>query len=669
MPARHIKQYYGTVRNHAATSDEPVSPATLEKLTAQIAELERALRVKDSELAAAEEHIAAIEAKVFKLKEAAEELKRLRHERQRLRRSPERRIGQVLLAPYRLPQKLLRALMPFNHRSDGVPAAAETLQYQEWFERHRAKSAELGAMRKEARKFTARPLFSVVMPVFNTPVSWLQQAVQSVTSQAYDNWELFVIDDASTDARLAKYLAELAGDSRIRVLRLEKNAGISGALNHGLEQTRGDWIAFLDHDDLLEPDALFHYAKLVQMHADADLIYSDEDKLTESGLARPEFKPAWSPDLLRSRNYISHFLAVRRGLIQRVSGFRPEFDGAQDYDLLLRVSEYTDRIHHVPRVLYHWRRTRNSSAADVRQKPGQLEAARRAVEEHCSRQGASARVAMDWPTHTFRVHRALRDPKKVSIIILAGDDRDRLSRCIETACSITRYPDYDILLVDPKPQPERVGFSSSKVRRVMYPWPVNAGAMNNFAAKQTDGAWLLFLRPTVEIIEADWLTAMAEHAQRPETGAVGALLLKPDGTVQHAGLVIGVGPAVDEACRGFPAEASAPGKREWRLPRNCSAVSSACLLTRRDVFDRCGGFDEDLRLVTSTDVDLCLRLRRAGYLIVYTPAAKLYCNDGPRADDLEATELAALRERWGDLVDPYYNPNLSRERADFSLGN
>ena len=670
MPARHIKQYYGSVRNDAATSDELVSSSAVEKLRAEIAALERTLRAKDSELQAAEEHIAAIEAKMFKLKEAAEELKRLKIERQRLRRSPERRIGQILLAPYRLPEKLFRALLRSNHRTDDATLPAETLHYERWFEEHRVKPAELRSMSAESRRFAFRPLFSVVTPVFNTPVPWLEEAIESVVAQAYDNWELVLVDDASTEPAVTALLGKVAqSDARVRVFSLPKNAGIAAALNHGVNEARGEWVAFLDHDDLLEPDALFHYAKLLQTQRDADVIYCDEDKLTENGVARPEFKPAWSPDLLRSRNYISHLTAARRSLLQRIGGFRAEFDGAQDYDLLLRLSEQTDRIEHVPRVLYHWRRTRSSSASDVRQKPGQLEAARRAVEEHLRRLGLTARVTMDWPTHTFAVHRELREVKKVSIVVLAGDDRSALARCLESVTSVTRYPAYEILLVDAKPLPERVSFASPKIRRVVYPWATSPGAMNNFGAKQSAGDWLLFLRPTAEPLEPDWLAAMAEHVQRPEIGAVGALLLQRDGTVLHGGLVLGAGALVDEACRGFPIDATAPGKRDWRVTRNCAAVSSACLLIRRDVFERCGGFDEDPRLATSGDVDLCLKLRRAGYLIVYTPAAKLHCDDAPRGDEIDAVEVTTMRERWGELVDPYYNPNLSRERADFSLGN
>jgi O-antigen biosynthesis protein len=663
------------VQQHAGSAEHLVARAesAFARLNAQIGALQRTLRTRAAELQAADRHIATLEEKIFALKEAKRELKQLKGEKQTLRKSPERRIGQVLLAPYRLPQKLIRALRRSRHISNRSAApSADALEYQRWFEQHRAKPKELKVMRAESRKFVNQPLISVITPVFNTPVRWLEQAVASVTMQAYENWELILVDDASTDQAVAKCLAGIGTrDSRVRIFRLERNGGISAASNYALEQARGEWIGLLDHDDVLEPDALFQNASLLQQFPDADLVYSDEDKLTEAGFERPQFKPDWSPDLFLSCNYISHFMIAGRALVQRVGGFRSEFDGAQDYDLLLRVIEQTDRIHHIPRVLYHWRRSASSSAIDVRQKPGQLEAARRAVEQHLQRQGARARVAIDWPTHAFWVQRELADADKISIIIPARDDDETLSRCLESISAKTSYPNYEIVIVDRKSNRQRFGFGASRSRRLVYAWSTNAAAMNNFAVKQTDSPWLLFLRDDVEVIDDDWLTSMAEHIQRPEVGAVGARLLNPDGTVQHAGIVIGVGGVADEAGRGFPAE-DAGRNRQSQLTRNCTAVSGACLLTRRDIFYQCGGFDEDPRLATCADVDLCLKIRGAGYLIVYTPVAKLRCHEtGARIDNIEANEIEAMQERWGDVLarDPYYNSNLSRERADFSLGN
>lgn len=637
-------------------------------MSSEIAALKRSLHKRRSELEAAERHIAELEEKLFKLKQVAREVKQLNQEKQALRKSPERRIGQVLLAPYRLPQKLFRALLPRKHGADhNALASEEALQYQRWFERHRAKPEELKTMRAEARTFAYRPLISVITPVFNPPLRWLKQTVESVIMQAYENWELILVDDASTNADIADFLEKIAGrDSRIRVFSRKRNSGISAASNYAIEQAHGEWLALLDHDDILEPDALFHIAKVLQRFADADLIYSDEDKLAETGFERPQFKPDWSPDLLASCNYVSHFTALRRALAERVGGFRAEFDGAQDYDLLLRVIEQTDRVHHIPRVLYHWRRSARSSAIDVRRKPGQLDAARRAIEEHFGRTGVNARVAIDWPTHTFRIERELNTAHKISIIVPALSGDSRFWRWLETARAKTSYPDYEMLVVEIDSLDE---VCPANARRLQCPEATNAAGMSNFAARRSDSPWLLFLSDDVAPADENWLAAMAEHIQRPEVGAVGARLLNLDGTVQHAGIVLGVNGVAEEACRGFAAEHVGPN-RQAQLTRNCSAVSSACLLTRRDVFERCGGFDEDPRLAPFADVDFCLKIRRAGYLIVYTPFATLRRH---KPDERPSDSAAAglMRQRWGDTLqrDPYYNPNLSRACADFSLGN
>ena len=327
------------------------------RLNQRVQGLERSLRTRMSELEAADRHIARLEEKVLSLKEAKRSLKQLKQEKQALRKSPERRVGQVLLAPYRLPQKLYREVTKRIHRpaTEGAESARE---YQVWLEHHRVTAEQIPAMREEATKFTHAPLFSILMPVFNTPVEWLEAAVDSVLAQVYEKWELVLIDDASTDEATIAAVARLTNrDSRIRFTRLEQNGGISAASNRGLELASGDRIGLLDHDDLLEPDALFQNAKLLQVHPDADLIYSDEDKLTAHGFDAPFFKPDWSPDFFLSYNYICHFTTWRRALVDEVGGFRSEFDGAQDYDLFLRMIERTSRIRHIPRVLYHWRRS------------------------------------------------------------------------------------------------------------------------------------------------------------------------------------------------------------------------------------------------------------------------------------------------------------------------
>ena len=643
--------------------DSESPEAQIARLNERLRGLERTLRTRMSELEGADRHIAKLEDKIVELKEAKKQLKILKAEKQALRKSPERKVGQLLLAPYLLPKKLIREVQKRRGNST-KPAIASATEYQKWFERHRTKADEVSA------KFSYAPLISIITPVFNTPNEWLQAAIDSVRAQVYQNWELILIDDASTAPPALDRLT--SGDSRIKLLKRESNGGISVASNDGLKIATGEFIGILDHDDTLEPDALFRVVELLQTHRDADLIYSDEDKITEAGLDAPFLKPDWSPDLFLSYNYICHFTVLRRALLRQVGGFQAEFDGSQDYDLFLRIVEKTQRIHHIPRVLYHWRRTANSTADNIRRKPEALEAGRRAIAEHLQRTGEPGHVAIDWRTHCYWVKREIKHARKISVIIATRDRIPLLSRCIETLTGKTSYREFEVVIVDNDSTTEeaRQYFARTPHRVLRYEGPFNFSAMNNLAVEQTDAPWLLFLNNDVEIIESEWLSAMVEHVQRPEVGAVGARLVYPDETIQHAGVVMGVGGIAEHAFKNFGAED--PGVcRQLQITRNYSAVTGACLLTRRVVFDEVGGFDEAQLPVTFSDVDLCLKMRSAGYLIVYTPFAKLLHHESAtRHRSAEPRESDVIRERWADVIarDPYYNPNLSRAAADFSLG-
>ena len=631
--------------------------------------LERKLETRNRELAEAHSHIAVLEEKLLKLKQYRRELKSLKEERRRLRESAERRVGQVFLAPYRIFEKLPKKLWKvLGSKKQKYPGFNPPSEYQKWFEQHRANTEELASMRHEARSFVSQPLVSILTPVFDTPVSWLGEAVDSVLAQVYENWELVLIDDGSTATELLGALPALAArDRRIRLVRLESHQGISAALNKGLEVAEGQWLTFLDHDDVLEPDALFQNVRLIQENPALDLIYSDEDKLTESGFDSPILKPDWSPDFFLSCNYLCHLIFMRRDLVREVGGFQAQFDGSQDYDLLLRVSERTNRIHHIPQVLYHWRRSESSSASDVRQKPGQLEASWRAIEAYLKRRGELAHVTVDWPTHAFCVRRQLLEPRKISVIIPSSHSPESLMEFVENLISKTSYPNYDIVIVQAGER-DKVHEGGTDFRVLHFPQAANDSAAKNYAVAQTDSPWLLFLDDNVEAIDPDWLTIMGEHVQRAEVGAVGARLINPNGTIEHAGLVLGVNGIAQSAFHGFPAEH--PGvNRQLRMTRNYSAITGACLLMRREVFQEIGGFDEMLSRGFA-DVDLCLKMRRAGYLVVYTPLAKLYW-DASSGDDIDTSSEAIIRQRWPDVLerDPYYNPNFSRERADFSLGD
>jgi glycosyltransferase involved in cell wall biosynthesis len=641
------------------------------RLNQALSDLRQSLQIRGSELDGAQRHIAALEEKLLKLKEYRRELKLLKEQKQTLRKSPERRVGQILLAPYRLSKKLAKGVWRKLHRPAGKRRRSLDLsEYQKWFERHRATAQDLAQMRRESHALASKPLISVITPVFNTPVQRLEEAIESVLAQAYENWELMLIDDGSSDAELLRALPGLAArDCRITLKILGKHEGISAASNEGLGLARGEWITFLDHDDVIEPDALFQIVKILQTHPDADLIYSDEDKLGDHGFEAPLFKPDWSPDFLLSYNYLGHLTAVRGDIVRKAGGFRSQFDSAQDYDLFFRVIEQTRRIHHIPRILYHWRRSESSSAISIRQKPEQLEASRLAIEDHLKRRGEPARVTVDWRTHAFCIRRKLSEPKKISLIIRSRRSAESLERCVEKLTSRTSYPNYEIVIV------QCDGFHGASDCSLRFPHHLlrcpgqpNDSAAKNFAVNNTNDPWILFLDESIEPIEPQWLTIMAEHVQRTEVGAVGGRLLNPNGTVEHAGTILGLNNTAQPAFHGFPAEH--PGaNRQLQVTRNCSAVSSACMLTRRDVFQQTGGFDESLR-GTWADIDFCLKIRRAGHLIVYTPFAKLCWREAP-LDEIDVEGEATVRERWADVLrnDRYYNPNLSRERADFSLGH
>ena len=639
-------------------------------MSKELEALERKLEIRNRELAEAHSHIAALEERLLKLKQYRRELKSLKEERRTLRKSPERRIGQVFLAPYRVLEKLAKTVWRKLHQQKRTPGnSVAQSEYQQWFQHHRASTQELQRMRVEGRAFVSQPLISILTPVFDTPVPWLREAVDSVLAQVYENWELVLIDDGSTATDLLGALPGLgARDQRIRLVRLESHQGISAALNKGLDVAEGQWLSFLDHDDVLEPDALFQNVRLLQENPELDLIYSDEDKLTEAGFDSPTLKPDWSPDFFLSCNYLCHMIFVRRDLVREIGGFQPQFDGSQDYDLLLRVSERTNRIHHIPRVLYHWRRSENSSASDVRQKPGQLETSWRAIEAHLQRRGEQAHVAVDWRTHAFYVRRELREAKKISVIIPSFRGPESLERCVESVVSRTSYPNYEIVIVKMGERDKNAAAATDFSHRVLYfADAVNDSAAKNYAVVHTDSPWILFLDDNIEAIGPDWLTIMAEHVQRPDTGAVGPRLINHGGTIEHAGLVLGVNGIAQSAFRGFPAEH--PGvNRQLQMTRNYSAVAGACLLMRREVFQGIDGFDEKLSNALA-DVDLCLKMRRAGYLIVYTPLARL-CWDPSPPEEVDACADVVMRQRWSDVLerDPYYNPNLSRQSADFSLG-
>jgi GT2 family glycosyltransferase len=566
-------------------------------------------------------------------------------------------------------------------------AAHQFVLYDAWFH-DQALSAQRAPeqLRAELDALRHRPVISVLTPVYNTPPDLLHRTVQSVRSQLYPHWQLCLADDASPRADTQKAVEALKGiDPRIRVVRLPVNGGISAATNAALDAGDGEFVALLDHDDELSADALLEVAKAINDAPDADVIYTDEDKLDFEGRhVEPFFKPDWSPEYLRSTMYLGHLVVYRRRIVEDAGRFRSAFDGSQDYDIALRVSERTDRIVHVPRVLYHWRMIPGSAAGNSDAKPWGLQAARRALADHVSRLPRRATVE-DQPGDGFwRVRYEIEGNPLVSVIIptdgriaqTATGPRDLPLECVRSIVDKTDWPHYEIVLVDNgRLSAELRAYvdAEPRIRRVVYEsgGPFNFAAKVNFSARHARGEHLLLLNDDTEVIAGEWMRAMLEFSQQPEVGAGGARLLFPDGRMQHVGVVLGIGGGACHVFSGHPGQSPGYFGSAWVI-RNYSAVTGACCMTRRDVFDALGGFDE--RFATDfNDVDYCLRVRGQGLRIVATPFAKLYhfegATFGSREHVVNPAEIAALSERWGDVIarDPYYNPNLTRNALDYSL--
>jgi GT2 family glycosyltransferase len=514
-------------------------------------------------------------------------------------------------------------------------------------------------------------LFSVVVPCYRSPLWAIDRAVASVLAQDYADWELCLCDDGSDDLALSERLSELTTvDPRIRVATRLRNGGISAATNSALELATGGYVVFLDHDDELAPTALSQIAAAIAERPDTDLVYSDEDKIDNDGNRHmPSFKPDWSPDLLLSNAYMCHVLVVRRSLVTELGGLRSEFDGAQDYDLMLRATERTTAIVHIPEVLYHWRTMAGSASGDASAKPWAFEAGRLAVADAVARRHIDATV-VHHPKVPGSYH-VIRRPKTdalVSAIIPFRDEPALTAACYRSFIEQAGYDNFELLLVDnDSALPETRALLEDlardhRVRLLEAPGPFDWVAINNEAARKARGDLLLFLNNDVEARSAGWLSAMVAQAERPQVGAVGARLLYPDGTIQHAGVVVGVGWGATHVQHSLPAEH--PGYLSLTtVTRNFSAVTGACMMTRRSVFEEVGGFDGNLPIAFN-DIDYCLRLRELGLLIVYTPLAELvHYESKSRGHSDDVKEAPFFRRRWRTLMlsgDPYYNKNLGR---------
>ena len=571
------------------------------------------------------------------------------------------------------------------------PDAQSDAAYRQWIATHDTLSdADRQAISDHIARMIDPPQISVVMPAFATPAPLMRAAIESVRAQLYPHWELCIADDGSPGEALWRLLETYARqDPRIRIVRRPANGQIAAATNTALRLATGDFVAFMDHDDLLSEHALYHVAARLEERPDTDLIYSDEDKIDARGRrSQPHFKAEWNADLMLGQNAVNHLAVFRRSLIEDLGGVREGFEGAQDHDLALRAVERIgpDRIGHIPWVLYHWRWRGRQGSFSRRWAKLCAVAARRAVAEHLTRTGQVGATVTNQPgaARWLRVRRPLpAPPPLVSIIVPTRDRLDLLARCADGVLQGTDYDALELLIVDNgSVEPATLAHfetlkADPRVRILPAPGPFNFAALMNRAVAQARGEIILLLNNDISMIEPGWLAELVSHAVRPTVGAVGARLLYPDGTIQHAGVALGIGGVAGHLQVGAPGQ-HAGYQGHLALTRNVSAVTAACLAMRRSVWDEVGGMDAKRLTVAFNDVDLCLKVRAAGYDIVWTPFAELYHHESAsRGLDLEPKaaarfqgEIATMRERWGDVLDndPFYGPVFDKRFSNYRPG-
>ncbi len=597
------------------------------------------------------------------------------------------KLGKILkkIRPYTI-QKGFRYLKHYGFKEFMIRLRErmepEEVPYGPWYEKHKRTEAELEKQRKT--KFKKDIKISIAVPVFHTGERFLREMIESVQKQSYSNWELCIANASPEDEKMNAVIREYSEkDGRIVVKELEKNEGIGANTNRAFEKATGDYIGLLDHDDLLAPDALFEVARAVQEY-DSDVIYTDEDKVSGNELehSQPHFKPDFNIDLLRANNYICHFLVVRRSIIKGVGGFRAGFDGAQDHDFIFRCVESSKTITHIPRILYHWRTHQASTADNPASKLYAYEAGVRAVEGNLERSGEIGHVEMTKDYGFYKVVYPVQGEPLVSIIIPNKDNMPTLKTCIDSILNISTYRNFEIIVVENNSVSKEIFDyykeieKDERIRVITWDKGFNYSAINNFAVKHAKGDYLLFVNNDIEVITPGWIEGLLGNAQRKTVGVVGCKLYFPDKTIQHAGIIIGIGGIAGHAFLNMP------GNRTGYLHRastqvDYSAVTAACMMMPKKVFEEAGGFEEKLA-VAFNDVDLCLRVRQMGYLVVYDAYVEMthYESKSRGSEDTEEkvrrfqSEIEFMRTRWIDLLkkgDPYYNPNLTLSKWNFSL--
>ena len=552
----------------------------------------------------------------------------------------------------------------------------EYADYDTWLRIMRVSRQELFEQRKT--KFSYAPKFSVVVPLYHTPAKFLKDLVRSMMYQSYANWELCLVNASTEYVHLTSLLENWAmRDKRIRVIRLEKNLGIAQNTNAGIAASTGEFIAFLDHDDFLEPDALFCYADALNKDKTIDVFYSDEDKTDEyaAHYFYPHFKSDFNIDLLHANNYMCHFLAVRKSLVDTVGGLNEKFDGAQDYDFVLRLTENTKKIYHCPRILYHWRCSNQSTAANQGNKMYAIHAGKAALNAHYKRIGWNARAQEGAVDGWYQTKFTLKEEPLVSILIPNKDHTDDLDVCLNSFFERADYQNYEFIIIENNsvlPETfayyEKIEKEHDNVKVVYWEAGFNYSAINNFGFKFAKGDYIMLLNNDVELITPDIFQSMLGFCMRPEVGIVGAKLLYNDHTVQHAGVLVGAGGLADHVFKGIHEDD--PGYMGRAISsQDVSAVTAACLLVKRSVYEEVGGLEDEFQ-VAFNDVDFCLKVRKAGYLIVYDADVKLFHYESKSRGMEDTTErfirfgneMMLLNSKWDILstfVDPYYNPNFS----------
>ncbi len=564
------------------------------------------------------------------------------------------------------------------YKFDGKPK-----EYNQWFMEHKAGEEELAKQRQQS--FDYEPTFSILVPLYETDEKYLDELIESVKAQTYPRWQLCFSDGSRDSSRLKAMVQGYSNqDDRIEYIADKKGPlGISENTNQALTLAKGEYIVLGDHDDLFTPDALYECVKALNKQR-YDVIYTDEDKVDKKGkfYFEPNFKPDFNIDLLRSNNYICHMFVASKELIDKVGMFDNAFDGAQDYDFILRCVENAQGIYHIPKILYHWRSHKASTASTPEAKLYAFEAGKRALEAHYDRKGLKARVESIEEYGFYKTNYEIIGNPKISIVIPNKDHIADLKKCMDSIDSQSDYRNYEFIIVENNStEPETFQYykdieGRDNVKVLYWDKEFNYSAINNFGVRAAEGEYILLLNNDTEIINADCLTQLLSYCQREDVGIVGARLYYEDGSIQHAGVVVGFGGIAGHAFVGLYEENGLYMSRT-KVVCDYSAVTAACLMVKKEIFEQVGGLDESFK-VAFNDIDFCMKVRELGKLVVYNANAKLYhyesksrgYEDTPEKQERFFSEIERFIDKWPDILrdgDPYYNVNLALDKADFSV--